>query len=449
MFNDDFIFGSATASYQIEGSIDIDGKTESIWDRFTKLEGKIADKSDGSIACDSYKRYKEDIKLLKELKVDAYRFSIAWPRIVTKTNKPNKKGISHYIKVLNELKKAGIRPFVTLYHWDMPAWIEDKGGFLNDEISDYFATYTDIITKAFKDLVNDYITINEPQVIMMLGHRICSHAPGTLYEDKDMLHAIHNLLLCHGKAVSVIRKNNPNATIGIAPCARPMIPEDRDNKLLEEKCYEKFFELKRDFEYPNTTSIYMDPIYLGDYPKEYYEVFKDILPNIKEGDLKLISQPIDFIYQNFYSGNYYSLDTNNNLVKNEFYKGYPEGNIPWLQVVPEALYYGPKYLYERYKKPIIISENGFCNNDVISLDNKVHDPERIDYVKRYLLELEKVSKIIPVKGYFYWSLLDNFEWAYGLKKRFGIVYVNYNDGKRIKKDSFYEYKKIIKNRGIK
>ena len=444
MFSKDFIFGASTASYQIEGYPDVDNKCESIWDRFTKIRGKIADNSDGSVVCESYIKYKDDVKLLKELKVDSYRFSIAWSRVVTKNNKPNKKGLNYYIKLAKELNKANIKPLVTLYHWDMPAWLEDIGGFLNDEISDYFENYTDIVTKALNGLVSDYITINEPQCIMQLGHRVGAHAPGTIYTDKEMLKAIHNLLKCHGKAVRMIRKNVINSTVGIAPCSRPMIPSDRNNKLLEAKCYQKYFELVNDYEYPNTVSIYSDPVFLGDYPKEYYEIFKDIHPEITKEDLKLISEPTDYIYQNIYSGNYYSLDENGNLVKEEFYKGYPEGNIEWLQVVPEALYYGPKYLYERYKKPVIISENGFCNNDTISLDGKVHDPERIDYIRRYLIELEEVSKIIPVKGYYSWSLFDNFEWAYGLSKRFGLIYLDYRNGSRIKKDSFYEYKKIIK-----
>ena len=448
MFNKDFIFGASTAAYQIEGYIDSDGKCESIWDRFTRTKGNILDDSDGSVVCESYKKYKDDVKLLKELKVNAYRFSIAWTRVVTKDNKPNKKGIDYYVKLVRELLKANIKPVVTLYHWDMPMWLEELGGFLNDDISKYFRDYTEIVTKAFDGLVSDYITINEPECIMQLGHRLCVHAPGVKYNDKDMLHAIHNLLKCHGEAVKVIRKNIKNSTVGIAPCSRPMIPEDRENKEQEKKCYLKYFELKKDFEYPNTLAIYTDPIFLGDYPKSYYEEFKDCLPNITKEDLELISQPTDYLYQNIYSGNYYSLNKNGTLVKNEFYKGYPEGNIDWLQVVPEALYYGPKFLFERYKKPIIISENGFCNNDLISLDGKVHDPERIDYIRRYLIELEKVSQIVDVRGYFLWSLFDNFEWNSGLRKRFGIVYIDYKDGKRIKKDSFYEYKKIIKNRGV-
>ena len=442
MFDKDFIFGASTAAYQIEGYTNIDGRTDSIWDTFSRIEGKIDDGSDGTIACESYKKYKEDVKLLKELKVNGYRFSISWSRVINRNNKPNKKGINYYVKLAKELNKYNIKPYVTLYHWDMPQWLEDKGGFLNDQISDYFEYYTDVITKALDGLVSDYITINEPQCIMHLGHNVCVHAPGTKYNDKDMIHAIHNLLLCHGKSVRVIRKNVKNSTVGFAPCSRPMIPTDKSEEAYR-KCYDKYFELDRGGEYPNNVSIYSDPIFLGDYPKEYYVKFKDILPNITKEDLELISQPLDYIYQNIYSGTFYKIE-NNEAVMKKFPFGYPEGNIDWLQVVPEALYYAPKYLYERYKKPIIISENGFCNNDLVSEDGKVHDAERIEYLKSYLKELERVSKEIEVKGYFVWSLLDNFEWHNGLRKRFGLVYVDYSTGERIKKDSFYFYKKLIK-----
>ncbi len=444
MFKKDFIFGAATASYQIEGSISKDGKCESIWDEFVKNKEHILDGSDGSVVCDSYIKYKDDVKLLKGLNIKSYRFSISWPRVITEDNKPNLKGLNYYKKLCNELIKNGIEPLVTLYHWDMPKWLDDIGGFLNDDISDYFEYYTDVVTKALDGLVKDYITINEPQCILHLGYKVGVFAPGRHLDDKDMLKAIHNLLKCHGKATKIIRKNVKNSTVGFAPCSRPLVPVDKDNELLYQKCYEEYFDIDRNFEYANCVSIYSDPIFLGDYPKKYYEEFKDILPNITKEDLELINQPLDYIYQNIYTGNYYSLDKDNNLVKNDFYFGYPEGNIDWLQVVPEALYYGPKYLYQRYKKPIIISENGFCNNDNISLDGKVHDPERIDYLRRYLIELEKVAKEIDVKGYYVWSLFDNFEWSSGLSKRFGLIYINYRNGKRIKKDSYYEYKKIIK-----
>ena len=446
MFDKDFIFGVATASYQIEGSTEADGRVKSIWDTFCEKEGNIVDGSDGKIVCESFLKYKDDVKILKNLGVDAYRFSIAWPRVINNNNKINKKGINYYIKLCKELLKNNIKPIVTLYHWDMPQWIEDLGGFLNDSIIDYFKYYVEVVTKALDGLVCDYITINEPQCIMFMGHDACYFAPGTKYNDKEMLKAIHNLLKCHGEAVKIIRKNVKNSTVGFAPCSRPLIPSDKNNKELEEKCYLKYFDIDRSSEYSNSVSIYSDPIFLGDYPKCYYEQFKDVLPNITKEDLELISQPLDYVYQNIYSGNYCSLDKNNNIVKDKFSFGYPEGNIDWLQVVPEALYYGPKYLYRRYKKPIIISENGLCNNDVVSLDGKVHDPQRIDYMRRYLNELERASKEVEVKGYIAWSLFDNFEWNSGLRKRFGLVYLDYNTGERIKKDSFFEYKKIIKNR---
>jgi beta-glucosidase len=293
-----FIFGCATAAYQIEGAYNIN-KEESIWDRFTKIEGNILDGSDASIACNSYHRYKEDINLLKNLGVSAYRFSISWCRIVNKNGEKIKEGIEYYTNLAKLLKENGIEPFVTLYHWDMPGYIQDKGGFLNDEISNDFANYTDIITKALKPYVKYFITINEPQCIMFLGHRLGLHAPGLKLNDKDMLHAIHNLLLCHGHAVRIIRRNILNSTVGFAPCSRPQIPSC-NNKELYDLCKEKYFSLNRYKEYANSVAIYSDPIFLGDYPKEYYLEFKDVLPNITKEDLEIISTPIDYISKYLY-----------------------------------------------------------------------------------------------------------------------------------------------------
>ena len=341
MFNKDFIFGVSTASYQIEGSTNIDGRTESIWDRFCNIEGNILDGSDGSKVCESYIKYKDDVKILKELGVKSYRFSIAWSRVIDESNNPNLKGIEYYKNLCKELINNNITPLVTLYHWDMPQWIEDLGGFLAPNIVELFSHYTDIVTKSLDGLVKDYITINEPQCIMYLGHRALVHAPGKYYDNKRMLEAIHNLLKCHGAATKIIRKNVKNSTVGFAPCSRPFIPTDKNNKELYDKCKEEYFSLTKDSEYPNTVSIYSDPVFLGDYPKSYYTEFKDILPKITKEDLELIHQPLDYIYQNIYSGTFCSLK-NNELVVDKFYPGYPEGNISWLQVVPEALYYGPK-----------------------------------------------------------------------------------------------------------
>lgn len=442
MFQKSFIFGAATASFQIEGASDIEGKVKSIWDSFCENTDLILDGSNGKFACMSYYKYKEDIKLLKKLGVDSYRFSISWSRIINEDFKVNQKGIEYYRLLCLELKKNNIKPLVTLYHWDMPEFIEKLGGFLNDNIVDWFYDYVDVVTKSLGDIVSDYITINEPQCIMFMGHKACLHAPGVLYSDKQMLKAIHNLLKCHGKACLAIRKNVKNSTIGISPCSTAVVPS-RIDETLYKKCYEKFFELGDDYYYSNLVSIYSDPIFLGDYPKEYYIRFKDNLPDITKEDLELINQPLDYCYQNVYTGNYWDFDEEGNLVKLKDKLGLPMGDVDWLKIVPEGLYYIPKFLYERYKKPIIISENGLCCHDVISLDGKVHDPNRIDYIRRYLLYLEKASKEVDIRGYYYWSLLDNFEWGYGYRKRFGLVFVDYESYDRIPKDSFFEYKKII------
>lgn len=442
MFDKDFIWGAATAAFQIEGATNVDGRIPSIWDTQCEIEGNIADKSNGDEACLSYYKYKEDVKLLKKMHAKAYRFSISWPRIFP-NGKLNLKGVKYYRNLAKELIKNGIRPYATIYHWDMPQNIEDKGGFLNTDFPLWFEEYVDALTKSLGDLVKDYITINEPQCIMYLGYRTKEHAPGKSVSDAELLQGIHNLLLAHGRAVKVIRRNVEDSTIGFSPCSRAYIPINPDNPTLVEKCYNEFFKIDREYNFPYGVSIYSDPVFLGDYPKEYYETFKDILPKITKEDLELISSPIDFCYQNIYSGDYYDLDEFGNLIKLEKKLGCPESNIFWGQVVPESLYYIPKFLYKRYQKPIIISENGMCCHDAISLDGKVHDPNRIDFIKRYLMELEKASKEVSIKGYFYWSLFDNFEWALGYSKRFGIIYVDYQTGERIPKDSYYAYKKII------
>lgn len=442
MFNKDFIWGAATASFQIEGATNVDGRIPSIWDTHCQVPGNIADKSNGDEACQSYYKYKEDVKLLKKMHAKAYRFSIAWPRIFP-NGKLNPKGVKYYRNLAKELIKNGIRPYVTIYHWDMPQYIEDKGGFLNKDFPLWFEEYVDAVTKSLGDLVKDYITINEPQCIIHLGYRTREHAPGKDVSERELLQGIHNLLLAHGRAVRVIRRNVEGSTVGFSPCSRAFVPVKPDNAELVEKCYEAFFKIDREYNFAYGVSIYSDPVFLGDYPKEYYEIFKDILPEITKEDLELISTPIDYCYQNNYSGDYYDLDENGNLIQLDKKLGCPESNIFWGQVVPESLNYIPKFLYRRYKKPIIISENGMCCHDAISLDGKVHDPNRVDFIRRYLLELEKASKDVPILGYFYWSLFDNFEWALGYSKRFGIVYVDYQTGQRIPKDSYYAYKKII------
>lgn len=436
---DNFVWGAASAAYQIEGAWNEDGKTPSIWDEFTHDKKSYRNQT-GDIACDHYHRFEEDVKLMKESGIKSYRFSLAWTRIITENDTVNEKGVEFYNNLINLLIKNGITPMVTLYHWDMPVWVYKKGGFLNRDIVRYFGDFTTVVAKAFGDRVKEFITINEPQCVLHGGLYSDALAPGVKLTLNKLLLAAHNLLLCHGEAVKILRENVKDVKIGMATCGWVTCPSD-DSKESEQRAYEDFFKVWK--QQPlNCMSVISDTVYLGDYPKEYYEYFKDVLPEITKEDLKIISQPLDFIGQNIYSGFYMNKD--GNVVG--FKDGSSQNDMGW-DDIPEAVYYGLKFLYKRYKKPIIITENGTAQNDRVCLDGKVHDYYRIDHTARYLKEIEKaVNEDIPVKGYYHWSFTDNFEWKSGFK-RFGLIFIDYQTQKRIKKDSFYFYKKVIETNG--
>lgn len=442
----DFVWGAGTAAYQVEGAYLEDGRGLSIWDEFSHLENNITRNHNGDVACDHYHLYAQDVKLMKKLGINSYRFSISWSRILPDgTGKINEKGFEFYDHLLDELEKDGIEPYVTLYHWDLPLALYNRGGWVNPEIVTWFEYYTDVVTKHFKNRIKNYITINEPQCIVQVGMRSDEHAPGKIYSISDCLKATHNILLSHGHSVQKIRENVKNAKVGIATCSNIAVPSSNDKNVVE-AARKMYFVVPKDEFY--TVSLFSDPIFLGDYPKEYYQIYKDVLPKITPEDLKIISTPLDFCYQNIYSGVYIGIDKNMNGYVKEFPIGSPQSNIFWGDVVPESLYWGPKFLYERYHKPIIISENGVCCHDVISKDGKVHDPNRIDFMDRYLCELKRASSDgVDIRGYFAWTLMDNFEWKHGYTKRFGLIYVDYATQKRIVKDSFRYYKKVISSNG--
>lgn len=443
MKNNQFYWGTGTSSFQIEGAFNIDHKSPSIWDDFAHKKGNILNDDNGDIACDHYHLFKTDIALLKELGVNSYRFSISWPRIFPNDNfEVNELGIKYYIDIVDELIKRNIIPFVTLYHWDMPSYILKDGGFENRQIVEKFKKYVEVVVTRLKGKVKNYITINEPQCVVEQGYKSGTHAPGyRLTSDKRCLNIVHNILLCHGEAVRVIRNIDPTASVGIAMTANVSLPIREDEELIK-KVKEKYFSIKKSSFYG--VSLYSDPVFLKDYPKEYYSIYKNILPDIKKGDLEIISTPIDFCYQNIYTGNLYDLSKNHHLINKKWSKSTLEGTLSWLKFAPESLYYGPKFLFERYKKPVIISENGFCEDDRI-INGQIVDTSRKLYISSYISSLEKAREEgIDIRGYFYWSLLDNFEWAYGYQKRFGLLYVDFSSQKRIKKDSFKLYKEIIK-----
>lgn len=432
----DFIWGAATASYQIEGAWNEDGKGLNIWDEFTHRPSKIDDNSTGDIACDHYHLYKEDVKLMAECGLKAYRFSISWARILPDgTGKINQKGIDFYNNLIDELLKYNITPFVTLFHWDLPYALYLKGGWLNPESSTWFEEYTKVIAENFGDRVKNFITFNEPSVVMGCGYMQGSHAPGMQVGTHDLLIIGHNILLSHGKAVSVLRKIIKDVKIGITLATQPSIPVSQDD---EENAYNAYFSCgKEGFFW--MMSYWMDPIVNGHYPKTLLEQTKDIFPVYSTEEMNTINQKIDFLGLNIYEAQYFGNYTRT--------FGTAHTELNW-DVYPEALKWGIKHNYKKWNLPIYITENGMSAHDWVSLDGKVHDPNRIDFLHRYLKGLKTAAEDnCEVLGYFQWSFMDNFEWARGYNPRFGIIYIDYATQKRTLKDSAYWYKEVINQNG--
>ncbi len=436
-FKKDFIWGVATAAYQIEGACEEDGKGQSIWDVHAHTPGRITDGSNGDVACDFYHRYEEDIELMAKLGVKAYRFSISWARILPDgVGKINQKGIDFYNRVIDLLLKKGIEPYITLYHWDLPSAIYNNGGFKRDKIVEEFLEYTEVVCKSFGDRVKNFITFNEPSSFIIDGYVNGYQAPAEKVDTKTNLEITHRMLLCHGEAVKKIRKEVKGAKVGIATASWIACPK---NDGAYEKAKEVYFSIK------GGVTIYLDPIIKGDYPKDYYETFKDCLPQIKEGDMETINQPIDYCYHNIYTG--YKVDENGNIKKAPTFDGATISDIGW-QYMPESIYYGCKMLYERYGLPIIISESGVSMTDIVNADGQIRDYPRIDWISGYLKELRRASDDgVDIAGYFVWSFCDNFEWSEGYRFRFGLVHVDYQTLKRTPKASFYWYNQVIKSNG--
>lgn len=437
----DFLWGASTASYQIEGAWNEDGKAPSIWDTYTH-EGRSFRNQNADVSCDHYHRYKEDVRLMAELGLKSYRFSITWPRVIKNLEgEVNEVGLKFYSDLVDELLSYGIEPFVTLYHWDMPQYIYDNGGLLNRDTVDAFAHYARVVAECLKGRVKRFITVNEATNVLA-GLAAPHKAPGkNRLSSAELNQATHTLLLCHGAATKVLREVIPDSLVSFSICGWVPCPAEETEENIR-ACYKKYFELG-DEHIIDVVGGMADAVYLGDYPKEYYEKFRDELPDIREGDMELISQPLDFISPNLYSG--YYVDVNGKTLP--FADGSPQNFLYW-DDIPEAMYWGIRFIYERYRLPIVIAENGWASNDRVCLDGKVHDSYRIDMTARYLLAIQRaIDEGVPVDGYYHWSLMDNFEWMEGYFPRFGLIYVDYATGKRIKKDSFDFYKKVIKTNG--
>lgn len=446
-FNNNFVWGAATASFQIEGAAYEDQKGLSIWDTFCREEGKIYCGHNGDVACDHYHRMEEDVKLMAELGLKAYRFSVSWSRILPEgTGEICQAGIDFYNRLIDTLLKYDITPYMTIYHWDLPYALHKKGGWLNDEIVKWFADFAAILSKNYADRVKHFITFNEPQVFVGCGYKVGEHAPGYKLCDFELLQIGHNVLKAHGAATKALRENAKTPIeVGIVMATCPSIPETETAPDIK-AAYAAYNRANLD-NYIFTDPYWLDPIVFGHYPEEVMKTCGHLMPKITEEDMALIHQPLDFIGNNIYRGHYVKADMNGNPEYIGLKVGIPRTAIGW-EITPEALYWGAKETTDRYHLPYYITENGMSAHDAVSLDGKVHDPNRIDYLHRYLQGLKRAaSEGIDVRGYFTWSFLDNFEWAKGYGDRFGIVYVDYETQKRTVKDSAYWYQTVIESNG--
>ena len=448
MFRDDFVWGVASSAYQVEGRDPEDGCGKNIWDTFTE-EGRILDGKDAYTACDHMHRYKEDYKLMKLLGIKAYRFSMSWARILPEgTGKVNEKAIAMYRDMILSMKENGIEPYITMYHWEFPQALQDKGGWLNEDVIQWFGEYAKVVAENFSDICEYFITLNEPECFVGLGHLSGVHAPGLKLPYKDVFKIAHNALRAHGQAVINLRKYASRPIkVGYAPTCGMAYPATDSPEDIEAARKTLFgFHQPMD-NWTWNVAWFNDPVFLGRYPEEGLKKFAEYLPEITDEDMELISQPLDFMGQNIYNG--YMMrqgeDGEPEYVDRE--AGAAKTAAGW-PVTPECFYYGVKFLYERYHLPLYITENGMSCHDDVSLDGRVHDPNRQNFLDLYISALQRANDDgADVRGYFLWTFLDNFEWDKGYTERFGIVYVDFKTQKRIVKDSAFWYQKIIESNG--
>ncbi len=429
-FPSDFLWGAATAAYQIEGAWNEDGKGESIWDRFSHTPGKVTNGDTGDIACDHYHRYQDDIALMRCLGLKAYRFSTAWTRALpTGRGQINPLGLDFYDRLVDALCAANIEPFLTLHHWDYPQALYEAGGWTNCDNLYHFADYAALMAKCLGDRVTKWTTLNEPGVIAWDGYVSGEHAPG----ERNPLKArqvAHNLMVAHGLAVQAIRGVNPNLEVGIVLNQWMADAADDDPQSIR--------NAERAWNRSETT--FLHPLFKGYYHPEYVE-FAGGLPEIQAGDMALVAQKLDFLGINFYSRNLYNAQGHVEEVAGSEYT-----EMGW-EVCAPALRRMLNKIHREYRlPPIYITENGAAFQDEVSPDGQVHDPRRLDYLKQHFIQTRLAMQDgVDVRGYFVWSLLDNFEWAHGYTKRFGLVYVDYQTQERTIKDSGRGYAEVIRS----
>ena len=442
IFPENFQWGAATASYQIEGATTADGRGETIWDRFCRTPGAVSGGDTGDIACEHYHRFREDIALMSELGLKSYRFSIAWSRLFPDGRGGlNQKGLDFYQHLVDGLTTAGIEPAATIYHWDLPQGLQDKGGWVNRDTAYYYTDYAVTLFEKLGDRVRRWITHNEPHVAAFLGHDLGIHAPG-LKDNSKALQVAHHLLLSHAETVRVFREiGRPDSRIGITlnlyPChPAEDTPEHEQAALIADGCQNRWW---------------LDPVFKGSYPEDMEVIYeeKQTAPQIEPGDMDLFAKSrVDFLGVNYYSRQVVSPSTQGNWFRKNTVKDAPATEMGW-EIYPEGLYELLTRLHQDYDAPeMYITENGAAFDDKLE-DGKIHDSQRIDFLRRHFIQAHRaIQKGVKLKGYYVWTLMDNFEWSFGYSKRFGLMYLDYPTQARIPKDSALWYRDVTQENGV-
>ncbi len=433
--SNNFVWGASTAAYQIEGAWNEDGRGESIWDRFSHTPGRIENGDTGDVACDHYHRWRDDIALMQRLGLQAYRFSIAWPRIYPQgRGLLNRAGLDFYSRLVDALLEAGIEPYITLYHWDLPQALDDAGGWLARDTTYAFAEYAETMVKQLGDRVRCWSTLNEPWCVSFLSYQLGVHAPGKRDQRLAVL-AAHHTLVAHGLALQAMRAINAGIKAGIVLNLWSI--ESVDDTPATRSAIERSWQ--RDLGW------FLDPLLHAEYPLLAWEERESIAPQVQPGDMKLIAQPLDWLGINNYERQL--LDERGQRISRVPGSEYTE--MGW-EVHGPGLGRLLTTLQQRYPMPpIYIIENGAAFKDVVTPDDQVHDPRRINYLRDYIAAVLEARRTgVDVRGYFVWSLLDNFEWSFGYSKRFGLVHVDYATQRRIIKDSGHWYARLIAQNGL-
>ena len=449
-FPANFLWGAATAAAQIEGAWDRDGRGPSIWDTFCRQPGRILNGDTPSTACDFYHRWADDVAMMQRMGLQAFRFSISWSRCLPAgTGGINPAGMDFYNRLVDGLLAAGIRPFVTLYHWDLPEALEQRGGWRNRDSAAWFADYAELMACNLGDRVKDWLTFNEPQIFLGLGYAHDSHAPGHALPLADVMVAAHHVNLAHGRAVQRIRAGSTDCRAGMAIATKIGIPARPDDHACVEAA--RRFTIDPEWTGDHATLLnnawWPDPMILGEYPAVLEDHLPGFIAALPAGDMAEIHQPLDYFGFNYYSGAIIEPAPGAPWRRLPDPPGDPRTMIGW-PVHPDGMYWASRFFHDRYKLPLFVFENGLSSMDWVGVDGRVHDTMRIDFLTRYLRAFHRAhAGGYPLGGYFHWSLLDNFEWGRGYRERFGLVHVDYATQVRTPKDSAAWFAGVIAANG--